>query len=157
VPGGVIRVVDGLYGAIELDVAETVGDFVIYRADGVPAYQFAVVVDDALMAMSDVVRGADLLDSTPRQVLLYRALVYPVPRFLHVPLALDERGERLAKRQGAVGLAPLREAGRTPDDVVGALAASAGLVPSGTRLTTRDLLAVFDPARLTREPSAIAL
>lgn len=157
VPAGTVRVADGLYGPIEQDVAAAVGDFVIYRADRVPAYQFAVVVDDALMAITEVVRGADLLFSTARQVLLYRALGYPVPRFLHLPLAVDERGERLAKRQGAVGLDPLRSSGLTPAQVVGALAASAGLVPAGTALNVHDLLAAFDPARLTREPSIIAL
>ncbi len=154
---GVVRCEDGLYGVVEQDVTRAVGDFVVYRADGVPSYQFAVVVDDALMSMTDVARGADLLLSTPRQILLYRALGYPIPRFLHVPLAVDAAGERLAKRQGAVGLGPLRDRSFTPTHVIGALAASAGLVPPGARLTPRELLGVFDPARLSRAPSVIAI
>lgn len=155
-PAGVIRFEDGLFGSIEQDVAREAGDFVVRRADGVPAYQFAVVVDDALMAMTDVVRGADLLLSTPRQIALYRAFGYAVPRFLHVSLAVDAGGERLAKRHGAVGVGPLRDAGLTPTYVVGTLAASAGLVATGTAITAHDLLGVFDPARLSCDPSTIA-
>src|SRR5437763_15960456 len=109
------------------------------------------------MAITYVVRGADLLFSTPRQIALYHAFGYAVPRFLHVPLAVDASGERLAKRHGAVGLEPLRESGLLPECVVGALAASVGLVPPGTALTTRDLLTIFDPLRLAHEPSPIEL
>jgi glutamyl-tRNA synthetase len=154
---GVLRFQDGLYGLVEQDVARATGDVVVRRADGVPAYQLAVVVDDALMAITDVVRGADLLFSTPRQIALYHALGYAVPRFLHVPLAVDRSGERLAKRHGAVGLATPRASGLPPERVVGALAASVGLVPPGTALGARELLTVFDPRRLAREPSPIAL
>jgi len=158
-PDGVVRFVDGLFGPVEQDVARAVGDFVVGRAGGVPAYQLAVVVDDALMEITDVARGADLLLSTPRQILLYRALDlgHAVPRFLHLPLAVDTAGERLAKRHGAVGLGPWRERGYTPARVVGALAASAGLVPPDARLAPRELLEVFDPAKLSRAPSVIDL
>jgi len=156
-PESMVRFEDGLYGPIEQDIARVVGDFVLRRADGVPAYHLAVVVDDALMAMTDVVRGADLLSSAPRQILLYRLLGYPVPRYLHVPLAVDESGARLAKRHGAAGLASIRDAGIAPARVAGALAASAGLVPPGTDATPRELLAAFDPARIAREPSVILL
>jgi glutamyl-tRNA synthetase len=157
VPPGVVRFEDGLYGPLAQDVAHEAGDFVVRRADGVPAYQLAVVVDDALMAITDVVRGADLLGSTPRQIALYRAFGYAAPRFLHVPLALDTDGTRLAKRQGAAGLAPLRASSVAPARVVGALAASVGLAEPGSALTASELCARFDPARLLREPSMIAL
>jgi len=130
---------------------------VVGRAASVPAYQLAVVVDDALMGITGVARGADLLLSTPRQILLYRALGYTVPRFLHLPLAVDAAGARLAKRHGAVELGPWRERGYTPAIVAGALAASAGLVPPGARLTPRELLEIFDPAKLSRAPSVIEL
>ncbi len=156
-PDGVVRFVDGLYGPLEQDVARAVGDFVVGRAASVPAYQLAVVVDDALMGITGVARGADLLLSTPRQILLYRALGYTVPRFLHLPLAVDAAGARLAKRHGAVELGPWRERGYTPAIVAGALAASAGLVPPGARLTPRELLEIFDPAKLSRAPSVIEL
>lgn len=154
-PDEIVRFDDGLYGPVEQNIARTAGDFVVRRSNGVPAYHLAVVVDDASMHMTDVVRGADLLSSTPRQIVLYRALGYPVPRFLHVPLAVDERGERLAKRHGAVGIGLLREAEQTPMQVVGRLAASAGLAPNGTELTAHELLDRFDPALLRREPSRI--
>lgn len=156
-PDGVISFEDGLYGRVEQDVARVVGDFVLRRADGVPAYHLAVVVDDALMGITEVARGADLLPSTPRQIALYRALGYPEPRFLHLPLVVDAGGARLAKRQGAVGLAPSQQQGYTPARVVGALAASAGLAPPGTLTTAHELLASFAPAKLKKEPARISL
>ncbi|MGB3394482.1 MAG: tRNA glutamyl-Q(34) synthetase GluQRS [Stenotrophomonas sp.] len=92
---------DGLQGRIEQALDRDVGDFVLLRADGCWAYQLAVVVDDAEQGISDVVRGADLLDSTPRQILLQRALGLPTPRYLHLPLLLDARGEKLSKSLAA--------------------------------------------------------
>jgi glutamyl-tRNA synthetase len=90
------------------------GDFVLWRHDDVPSYQLAVVVDDALMEITEVVRGADLLLSTARQLLLYRALDWTPPRFFHCPLVNDEHGVRLAKRHDALSLRALRERGETP-------------------------------------------
>ena len=90
------------------------GDFVVWRQDGSPAYQLAVVVDDAAMRVTEVVRGADLLVSTARQLLLYRALGLEAPAFLHCPLILDESGKRLAKRHDALSLRALRGEGRLP-------------------------------------------
>lgn len=91
------------------------GDFVIWRKDDVPAYQLAVVVDDSAMGITEVVRGADLLLSTFRQLLLYRALGLEPPQFCHVPLVLDSLGTRLAKRDHAVTLRGLRATGATPE------------------------------------------
>ncbi|HEX8355571.1 MAG TPA: tRNA glutamyl-Q(34) synthetase GluQRS [Pyrinomonadaceae bacterium] len=90
------------------------GDFVVWRRDGVPAYQLAVVTDDALMNITEVVRGADLLKSTARQMLLQRALGLPTPAYFHCDLVTDERGERLAKRHASLSLRALRAAGVTP-------------------------------------------
>jgi glutamyl-tRNA synthetase len=93
------------------------GDFVIWRKDDVPAYQLAVVVDDSEMRITEVVRGADLLRSTFRQLLLYRALDLPVPQFCHVPLVTDSSGKRLAKREDALSLRSLRQEGFTPEEI----------------------------------------
>lgn len=93
------------------------GDFVIWRKDDVPAYQLAVVVDDAEMEISEVVRGADLLLSTFRQLLLYRALGLEIPQFYHAPLVTDSTGKRLAKRDAALSLRALRAAGWTPEEI----------------------------------------
>jgi glutamyl-tRNA synthetase len=91
------------------------GDFLVWRRDGVPAYQLAVVVDDAAMQVSEVVRGEDLLRSTARQILLPRALGLPAPEYYHCALMTDERGVRLAKRHDAIGLHTLRERGQAPE------------------------------------------
>jgi glutamyl-tRNA synthetase len=122
-----IAFVDGVHGVEREDPAATVGDFVIWRADGVAAYQLAVVVDDAAMGISDVVRGDDLLGSTARQLLLYRALGLPPPRFAHVPLVLGPDGARLAKRHGGIGVRQLRERGVTRARLTRWLAESLGL------------------------------
>jgi glutamyl-tRNA synthetase len=93
------------------------GDFVVWRRDDVPAYQLAVVVDDAAMQITEVVRGADLLKSTARQILLFRALSLPIPAFYHCDLVRDEKGVRLAKRHDALSLRALRQAGLSADEV----------------------------------------
>jgi glutamyl-tRNA synthetase len=129
-------------GAGEID------DFVLRRADGVAAYQLAVVVDDLAMGITRVVRGADLLRSTPRQLALYRALAAPPPAFVHVPLVLAPGGERLAKRTRPPSIADLRARGVAADTIVGALAASAGLAAPGEAIAAGALIARFDWARV---------
>jgi glutamyl-tRNA synthetase len=127
-----------------------VDDFVVRRADGVPAYQLAVVVDDAAQQIGEVVRGADLLDSTPRQILLARLLDLPVPRHAHVPLVLGDDGARLAKRHGAATLADRAE---PPSVTLAVLAHSLGLALDRAEVASPDeLLDEFDPARLPRDP-----
>ena len=130
---------DQLVGPVEQQVQQAVGDVIVCRSDGVFAYQFAVVVDDALMGINQVVRGADLLQSTARQILLYEALGFPPPTFAHVPLLLDENGKRFSKRVQSAGLEPLRAAGATPAQIVGQLAADFGLVARDEQLSAREL------------------
>jgi glutamyl-Q tRNA(Asp) synthetase len=100
-PAGAVQWADRRLGPQHQDVARDVGDFVLKRADGLWAYQLAVVVDDALQGVTDVVRGEDLADNTPRQILLQRALALPTPRYLHSPLVLAGNGEKLSKQNGA--------------------------------------------------------
>ena len=146
-----VRVVfeDRLLGRRE----EEVDDFVVRRNDGVPAYQLAVVVDDAAQGIGEVVRGADLVDSTPRQILLARLLGLPIPRHVHVPLVLGFDGRRLAKRHGAVTLADRTALGERPGEILGWMAYSLNLAKMGERLTPADLLSRFDPALLPSEPT----
>ena len=155
VPDGPVPFRDGFHGECTFDVAATVGDFVVARADGVPAYQLAVVVDDAAMAVTDVLRGDDLLPSTSRQILLYRALGLPEPRFAHVPLVVGADGERLAKRHGSLSVGELRERGAGAPAVVGLLASASGLAPPGARVMPADLVAGFRLDRVPREPACI--
>jgi len=147
---------DLVCGPQRVDVAAQVGDFVVMRADGVPAYQLAVVVDDAEMAIDEVVRGEDLLPSTARQLLLYRALGARPPAFAHVPLVVGPDGERLAKRHGALSVGELRERGADPRAIVGLLAALCGLAAPGARLSPRELLGGSDLRSIRREPAALA-
>lgn len=128
------------------------GDFVIQKRDGGPAYQLAVVVDDAAQGVTEVVRADDLLPSTPRQLLLYRALGLRPPRFVHVPLVVGADGRRLAKRHGDTSIAHLRARGVTAAAVVGYLAQLSGLGPAGTCCRPRDLIAGFDWARVPHAP-----
>ena len=115
--GKVISFTDGHYGPQRFVAGKDFGDFVVWRHDGVPAYQLAVVVDDAAMQITEVARGADLLLSTARQILLYRALGLEPPAFYHCPLLTDERGARLAKRHDALSLRALRAQGASPEEL----------------------------------------
>jgi glutamyl-tRNA synthetase len=122
------------------ETSGVVDDFVLWRGDGTPAYQLAVVVDDAAQGVDQVVRGDDLIDSTPRQIVLRRLLDLPEPSYAHVPLVLGPDGQRLAKRHGAVTLEDL-----SPDEALAWMSASLNISPP--------LLENFDPERLPREPT----
>lgn len=140
---------DRLLGSYEAEV----DDFVVRRNDGAPAYQLAVVVDDAAQGVGEVVRGADLLDSTPRQILLHRLLRLPPPGYAHVALVLGPDGKRLAKRHGAVTLADREALGESPREVLAWMARSLGLAVAGERPSPTELLERFDPASLPLEPT----
>jgi len=137
-----VSFVDRVQGPREQDLAHEVGDFVLYRADGQVAYQLAVVVDDAEQGVTDVVRGADLIDSTGRQIHLQRLLGYPQPRYLHVPVAVNASGEKLSKQTGAPALDPSRR-----DELLARVLAFLG------QRATADLdeaVADWDPGRIPR-------
>jgi glutamyl-tRNA synthetase len=128
------------------------GDFIVRRADGIFAYQLAVVVDDAAMGVTDVLRGWDLMDSTPRQIWLFQALELPVPRFAHVPLLFGPDGSRLSKRHGAISLAAIRSAGTRPEDVVGYLAYWSGLTDRPEPLKAQELIPEFALGKVPLHP-----
>jgi glutamyl-tRNA synthetase len=150
--GEVIELVDGIAGPF----AGAVDDVVLARADGVPAYNLAVVVDDAEQGVTQVVRGDDLLSSTPRQVHLQRLLGLPQPEYLHVPLVLGEDEQRLAKRHGAVTLVDLAAAGWSAAEVLATLAVSLGLAHRGESVTIDQLVDRFDPERVPRSAVHLA-
>ena len=148
---GFTSFVDGLHGPSGHDVCDAVGDFVVRRNDGVASYQLAVVVDDAQQGITHVLRGDDLLTSTPRQLQLYEALGLQPPAFTHVPLLLGEDGRRMAKRDGASTLSGLREAGVQAERVVGWLAHWSGLT-DGRPCRAAELVPGFSLDLLRRMP-----
>lgn len=144
--------VDGFRGLTRMDLGEVGGDFVVWKSAGTPAYQLAVVVDDAAQGVTEVVRGDDLLTSTPRQLLLYEALGLTPPRFVHVPLVVGPDGRRLAKRHGDTRLGTLRSAGMAPEALLGLLAWSCGWLERIEPITARELLPRFRPESIPPEP-----
>jgi len=154
--GAVVRFDDAIQGVVVQDVAGEVGDVVLRRADGLWAYQLAVVVDDAAQGITDVVRGADLLDSTPRQILLQRALGLPTPRYAHLPLVVDQDGRKLSK-----SLAALPVDGRDPLPALRAAWAALGQPPgpiAGAGSVGAMLAAAhsaFDPHRIPAGPCPV--
>jgi len=144
--------VDRLHG---VQPASEGDDFVVQRSDGLYAYQLAVVVDDLAMGITEVVRGADLLSSTPRQIAVYRALDAASPAFVHVPLVLGRDRQRLAKRHRATAIADYRAAQLAPERVVAWLAASLGLAHQGELVRPHDLVPRFELARLPLEPTIV--
>ncbi len=142
---------DRVQGEISERVDQAVGDFVLRRRDGLWAYQLAVVVDDLAMGIDDIVRGADLLASTARQVQLIDALGGAVPAYAHVPLLVNARGEKLSKRDAGLTLGSLRESGIASERVVGYLAFSLGLLAEPRACRPADLLPLFTWKRIGQE------
>ncbi len=144
--------VDRYRGLIRIDLRHVGGDFVVWKSAGTPAYQLAVVVDDAAQGVTEVIRGDDLIPSTPRQLLLYAALGLPGPAFAHVPLVIGPDGRRLAKRHGDTRLATLREAGVPPEALLGLLAWSCGWLEQPEPVASRDLLPRFRLETIPPQP-----
>ena len=147
---------DFLYGEYKEDLKTDCGDFILRRSDGVYAYQLAVVVDDGAMGVTQVVRGSDLLSSTPRQLWLQEKLRLPHPEYGHVPLLLSPDGRRLAKRDRDLELGMLQERYSAPE-LVGILAHAAGLIPEPAPISPRQLLPLFSWEKLPRADFSLEL
>ncbi|NNE35527.1 MAG: tRNA glutamyl-Q(34) synthetase GluQRS [Rhodothermales bacterium] len=147
-----IRFNDLVSGPVEEVVSASTGDFVVKRKDGLMAYQLAVVVDDIEMEVTEVVRGADLLDSTARQIQLYQALGARPPAFAHVPMVVEDDGRKLSKRFQSTSIASLREMGIHPTVLCGCLAHSLGLKPNADPVWPEELTDSFSWNKIKREP-----
>lgn len=142
VPNRVVRLTDAVQGEYAQNLADACGDFVVRRADGVFVYQLAVTVDDGEFGVTEVVRGADLLSSAPRQMYLQSLLGYPHPRYAHVPMLLASDGRRLSKRDGDLDMGALR-ARTTAPELIGLLAFAAGLIDRREKVSARELVGQF--------------
>lgn len=152
VPDKDMTFTDKLYGSQTVNLAAHCGDFVLRRADGAWAYQLAVVVDDALMGVTEVVRGSDLLLSSAQQIYLYDLLGYPAPQFAHVPLLCNEKGIRLSKRDSSLSMEELRKE-YTPSHLIGQLAYIAGILPEPFPISARGLLPLFSWSAILPHPA----
>ena len=143
VPEEDVAFTDGLFGRQQENLARDCGDFILRRSDGLYGYQLAVVVDDALSGVTEIVRGRDILSATPRQLYLQRLLGYDMPEYFHIPLLVDHQGRRLAKRDKDLDLTALAQR-FTPEDILGMLAFSAGLLEEVRPASLEDLIPLFD-------------
>lgn len=139
---GIVTFTDGHYGTHTVDLTTQCGDFIVRRKDGAWAYQLAVVVDDALMGINEVVRGRDLLLSSPQQIYLAKQLGFTPPRFTHLPLLCNTAGQRLSKRDKSLDMGCLRQR-FTPNQIIGLLAHAAGLQPTPDAVSVQSLVKTF--------------
>ena len=139
---GIVTFTDGHYGTHTVDLTTQCGDFIVRRKDGAWAYQLAVVVDDALMGINEVVRGRDLLLSSPQQIYLAQQLGFTPPRFTHLPLLCNTAGQRLSKRDKSLDMGCLRQR-FTPNQIIGLLAHAAGLQPTPDAVSVQSLVKTF--------------
>jgi len=155
VPDADISFTDMIYGPQNINLAHECGDFVLRRADGAWAYQLAVVVDDALMGVTEVMRGNDLLLSAAQQIYLYRLLGFPEPQFAHLPLLCNAEGRRLSKRDCSLGMDELRRQHTAPE-IIGLAAAAAGIIPYGSSCYPKELIDLFDIQKIGQNDQKLA-
>ncbi len=154
VPDREMTFTDGHYGAMSVNLSKQVGDFIVRRKDGAWAYQLAVVVDDALMGVTQVVRGRDLLLSSPQQMYVAELLGFSQPRFIHLPLLCNEAGQRLSKRDKSLDMECLRQR-FAAEEIIGQLAFLAGLQSVPEPITAQELIGHFGWAKVPREDIAV--
>ncbi len=149
-PDETVSFADRHYGAYSENLAQETGDFIIRRSDGLFGYQLAAVVDDALCGVNEIVRGRDILASTPRQIHMLKTLGFPVPEYSHIPLLMDSEGRRLAKRDKDLSLDELLKR-HTPESILGMLAFACGVLPEWKPATLNELVRAFDWKNVKRE------
>lgn len=150
---GTITVHDGVKGDVVFNVADILDDFIIARADGTPTYNFVVAVDDALMGVTDVIRGDDHLSNTPKQIVVYEALGFPIPRFFHVPMIHNHEGKKLSKRDGATDVMMYKEMGYTPEALLNFLVRLGWSHGDQEIFSMKEMLDLFDPNDINRSAS----
>lgn len=150
VPDETVCFRDALQGDVAENLATACGDFILRRSDGIFAYQLAVVCDDAASGVTEVVRGRDILPSTPMQIHLCRLLGFPQPAYAHIPLLTDSHGRRLSKRDGDISLSALSRR-FTRDEIVGMLSCAAGLIPEMRPVSPEDLLPLFSWEKIPKD------
>ncbi|PAF49126.1 glutamate--tRNA ligase [Helicobacter sp. 12S02232-10] len=150
---GTIEFHDGIKGDIKINSKE-LDDFIIARSDGTPTYNFVVSIDDALMGITDVIRGDDHLSNTPKQIIVYNALGFKIPKFYHVPMILNPQGHKLSKRDGAMGVMDYKKAGYLPEAILNFLVRLGWSYGDQEIFSMQEMLAYFDPNALNSSPSS---
>ncbi|MDR0746657.1 MAG: glutamate--tRNA ligase [Helicobacteraceae bacterium] len=151
---GKVTIEDGVKGAVSFEWSETVDDFIIARSDGTPTYNFVVAVDDALMGVTDVIRGDDHLSNTPKQIVVYNALGFAVPKFFHVPMILSGEGKKLSKRDGATDVMEYKKMGYLPEALLNFLVRLGWSHGDQEIFSRQELLRLFDPRSINKSASA---
>jgi glutamyl-tRNA synthetase len=150
---GNITVHDGVKGDVVFNVADILDDFIIARSDGTPTYNFVVAVDDALMGVTDVIRGDDHLSNTPKQIVVYDALGFKIPKFFHVPMIHNSEGKKLSKRDGATDVMMYKTMGYTPQALLNFLVRLGWSHGDQEIFSREEMLRLFDPSHINRSAS----
>lgn len=151
---GVVSFVDGVKGEVSFNAADMLDDFIIARSDGTPTYNFVVVIDDALMGVNEVIRGDDHLSNTPKQIILYEALGFDVPKFYHVPMILNPEGKKLSKRDGAMDVMEYKKEGYLPETLLNFLIRLGWSHGDQEIFSMEEMMAFFDPSDINKSASA---
>ncbi len=151
---GTISFVDGIKGEVSFQAEDILDDFIIARADGTPTYNFVVAIDDALMGMTDVIRGDDHLSNTPKQIVVYKALGFEIPKFYHVPMILNPSGKKLSKRDGAMDVMEYQKMGYLPEALLNFLIRLGWSHGDQEIFSFQEMLSLFDPSDINKSASA---
>ena len=152
--GETIEFQDGIKGKISVKVDDVMDDFIIARSDGTPTYNFVVAIDDALMGMSDIIRGDDHLSNTPKQIVVYKALGFKIPKFYHVPMILNPQGKKLSKRDGAMDVMEYKNMGYLPEALLNFLVRLGWSYGDQEIFSMQEMLELFDPCNINKSASA---